>query len=60
MVAIKLIKNIDKSAYSMRMLIREIVLLRKLSEIKGNIFTVKILDIIIPTTGKNPDDKNEE
>jgi serine/threonine protein kinase len=54
-VAIKLIKNIDKSPYSLRKLIREIILLRKLSEIEDNNFTIKLVDIIIPST---PSEKN--
>lgn len=48
-VAIKLIKEIDKSSYALRKLLREIIILRKLSEIENNIFTIKLLDIIIPT-----------
>jgi mitogen-activated protein kinase 1/3 len=47
-VAIKLIKDINKSSYSLRKLLREIIILRKLSEIENNIFTIKLLDIIIP------------
>ena len=47
-VAIKLIKDIAKSTYGARKILREIVLLRKLSECPNNIFTVKLLDIILP------------
>jgi len=43
-----MIKDIDKSTYSLRKLLREIIILRKLSEIENNIFTIKLLDIIIP------------
>ena len=46
-VAIKLIKEF-KSHYAIRKVLREIRLLRKLSEIETNIFTVKILDIYFP------------
>mgnify|MGYP001150325504 CR=1 FL=1 len=48
MVAIKLIGDIENSSYSVRKVLREIIILRKLSEIEGNIFTVKLLDVIIP------------
>ena len=47
-VAIKLIKDISKSTYGARKILREIVLLKKLSECPNNIFTVKLLDIILP------------
>ena len=47
-VAIKMIKEIDKSTYALRKLLREIIILRKLSEIENNIFTIKLLDVIIP------------
>lgn len=48
MVAIKLIQNIDKSSYTTRKVLREIIILRKLSEIEENLFTIKLLDVIIP------------
>ena len=47
-VAIKLIKNINKNSYAARKVLREIILLRKLSEVKDNIFTVKLLDVFLP------------
>ena len=47
-VAIKLIKNVSKSVYSARKVLREIVLLRKLSECPNNMFTVKLIEIIFP------------
>lgn len=48
MVAIKLIQNIDKSSYTTRKVLREIIILRKLSEMEENLFTIKLLDVIIP------------
>ena len=47
-VAIKLITDVSKTPYGARKVLREIVLLRKLSECPNNIFTVKLLDVIIP------------
>ena len=52
-VAIKLMKDVSKSSYSLRKLLREIIILRKLSEIENNIFTTKLLDIIIPNSSNN-------
>ena len=49
-VAIKMIK-IDTErdgSYFLRKLLREIVILRKLSEMKDNVFTNKLLEIILP------------
>lgn len=48
MVAIKLVEKIANSAYAIRQTYREIFLLRKLSEIEGNIFSVRLVDIILP------------
>ena len=47
-VAIKLITDVSKTPYGARKVLREIVLLRKLSECPNNIFTVKLLDIVLP------------
>jgi hypothetical protein len=47
-VAIKLIKNIFKCVYQARLAYREIFILRKLSEIDENIYTTRLLDIILP------------
>lgn len=52
-VAIKLMRDVSKSSYSLRKLLREIIILRKLSEIENNIFTTKLLDIIIPNSSNN-------
>jgi serine/threonine protein kinase len=47
-VAIKLMTNIQKDAYILRKVLRELIILRKLSEIKDNIFTTKVIDVIVP------------
>ena len=47
-VAIKLMKGLFKNEYESKRFLSEIELLRKLSKVKGNIFTVKILDVIVP------------
>ena len=60
-VAIKLMRDISKSSYSLRKLLREIIILRKLSEIENNIFTTKLLDIIIPdSSSASPERKNSD
>ena len=48
MVAIKMIKTFNRDVYSTRKVLRECVILRKLSEIKSNIFTTKLHQIILP------------
>lgn len=48
-VAIKLIDNIKKDSYRLRQTLRELVILRKLSEVEKNIFTTKLIDVIIPS-----------
>ena len=48
LVAIKLIKNFNKTSYKCRQVLREIVILRKLSQSKENLFSPKLLDIILP------------
>ena len=47
LVAIKLIKDIKTSAHA-RSLLREIVILRKLSEMENNQFFTQIIDVILP------------
>ena len=47
-VAIKWIQNIFKNQYEAKKVIREISILRKLSEIEDNIFTPYVRDMIIP------------
>ena len=41
-------KNAFKDEYSSKQILREISILRQLSEMKGNVFTIKLHDIIIP------------
>ena len=50
--AIKLIKDAFKSDYHARKTIREVTILRQLSAMKGNVFTTKLHDIIIPNLRK--------
>lgn len=50
--AIKLIKDAFKSDYHARKTIREVSILRQLSAMKGNVFTTKLYDIIIPNIRK--------
>ena len=45
------------SIYSSRKLISEIQILRKYTEMRNNVFTTKILDVIVPTF--NADKKSE-
>lgn len=47
-VAIKIIHNIGSQDYHRRQLISEIQLLRKLTYAPNNVFTTKLIDIIIP------------
>ena len=47
-VAIKLITGVQETSYYSRKVLREIIILRKLSEIEENIFTTKLIDIILP------------
>ena len=47
-VAIKMIKSVNRDVYSTRKVLRECVILRKLSSIQGNIFTTKLHQIILP------------
>ena len=51
--AIKLIKDAFKTDYHARKTIREISILRQLSSMKGNVFTTKLYDVIIPNIRKN-------
>ena len=47
-VAIKLITKINKTSYTARKVLREITILRKLSESSNNLYTIKLLDVILP------------
>jgi mitogen-activated protein kinase 1/3 len=52
-VAIKLIKNVFKSDYDAKKIIREIQILRQFTQMENNCFTTKIYDIIAPKTLDN-------
>ena len=56
-VAIKLMKNVFKNEYDSKRIVSEIQILRKLSTIKENIYTVKLLDVITSDFDTNDDDK---
>lgn len=47
-VAIKYVEDFHKDSHSVRRMIREIIIMRKFSEIQTNIFTVPLLDLIFP------------
>jgi serine/threonine protein kinase len=53
--AIKYIKDFMKSEQHAKMVVRELVILRKLTKMKNNIFTTKLRDIIIAGTEDNFD-----
>lgn len=59
-VAIKLMNDIQKDSYRLRQILRELIILRKLSEIKNNIFTTKLIDVIIPLASMTTKGKSEE
>lgn len=47
-VSIKLIKDCFVNIHRVKMLLRELMILRKLSEMEDNIFTTKLYDVILP------------
>ena len=47
-VAIKLIRNVFQNSYESRKVLREIMLQRQLTEMPDNVFTPRLLDILIP------------
>lgn len=47
-VAIKLIRNVFRNSYESRKVLREIMILRQLTEMQDNVFTPRLLDILIP------------
>ena len=47
-VAIKLIDNIFKSEYDSKKIVREVQIMRQLTQMEGNQFTTKLYDIITP------------
>ena len=48
LVAIKLVKDCFHNVHRSRLLLRELMILRKLSEMEDNIFTTKLYDVILP------------
>jgi serine/threonine protein kinase len=56
--AIKQIKNQFNHPYSTRQLYREIKIMRKLSEVKSNVFTPILHDILLPTACYEVDDQS--
>ena len=52
--AIKHMTNIFANRHLAKLILREISLMRKLTKMKGNCFTTKLYDVIIP--GKSVDD----
>ena len=62
-VAIKLIQNVQKDAYYLRKILREVIILRKLSEADNNIYTPKLLDVILPSkcqVATKPEDDSQK
>lgn len=51
-VAIKLIQNVFKNRDTLKNTLRELQIMHELSKMDGNIFTVKILDVILPVNKK--------
>ena len=47
-VSIKMIKDCFANIHRVRMLLRELMILRKLTEMEDNIFTTKLYDVILP------------
>lgn len=47
-VAIKLVKDIQSSEYMARKVLRELIILRKFSQIETNVFTSKVMQVILP------------
>ena len=57
-MAIKLIDGINKTSYTARKVLREVHILTQLSLKDSNIFTSKILDLIVPNLGVEGADLN--
>lgn len=52
-VAIKLISDLFKNSYDSKKIVREVQILRQLTQMPGNEFTTKIFDIITPPESKD-------
>jgi len=48
-VAIKLIRDIFLNSYESRKVLREIMIMRQLTEMEDNVFSPRLLDILIPS-----------
>ena len=48
-VAIKLIRDIFLNSYESRKVLREIMIMRQLTEMEDNVFSPRLLDIMIPS-----------
>ena len=46
--AVKRIKELFRSKYNTKQALREITILRKLTELKNNCYTVKLYDVLVP------------
>jgi serine/threonine protein kinase len=46
--AVKLINDCFSTCYQLRKIYREILILRKLTELPGNLFTTKLIEVFIP------------
>lgn len=60
-VAIKLIRSVQKDSYQVRKVIREILILRKMTEVENNQYVTGLIEVILPesyTTSLSLDDLN--
>ena len=48
-VAIKYISNVFTHYYSFKKVMREIQILRELTKMKGNLFTTKLIEVLVPS-----------
>jgi serine/threonine protein kinase len=49
-VAIKHISNVFVHYYSFKKVMREIQILRELTKMKGNLFTTKLIEVLVPNS----------
>ena len=47
-VAIKCIKNVFRTEYDCRKVLRELTILRQLTDMDDNLFTPKLVDVVVP------------
>ena len=55
-----MVRDAFKDEYSARKILREIKILRKLSRIPNNLFTTKLIDVVLPEGVMVHSDKKEE